>query len=441
MQRINSANARPDVNGTGKAGFHDNADLSGQDATYLTPDFLNTLQEELANLLEKHGIALDSANRQQLYELLATFDDVQALAEAMAEQLTQAGQDRQDGDANLQQQISEVVETLQQQISNLASNIANTYPKTRMAGVLTSSQETTTHTVTKPDGSNINFLDLRYAIILQVEARYNNGFYLKRSQDSFEVFLNVDDSKSGELNSRNIGYVVYETEGISTTSGNGDYNYSGREIAVPILAGESKAFLIIGAGGGGGSSRYVDLLATNDPEALLGTAGQDSYVKIQGTSTIFTAGGGQGGIGGIHDLVNDQSIAGIAGGGGLWDIEGEHTSPTRANGASGNATGANHTGASTDSSGRGAGGDGADGYSVVETGFGGGAGEGARLSLVYTNNTSTTQYAIIYVGKGGIGERSLNTYDEDGELVEPATENYEIGGDGANGFIRVLNSV
>nr|WP_252714846.1 hypothetical protein [Acinetobacter baumannii] len=40
MKRIDSANARPDVNGAGKAGFHDNSDLSGQDATYLTPDFL-----------------------------------------------------------------------------------------------------------------------------------------------------------------------------------------------------------------------------------------------------------------------------------------------------------------------------------------------------------------------------------------------------------------
>lgn len=30
MKRIDSVNARPDVNGEGKKGFHDNADLSGQ---------------------------------------------------------------------------------------------------------------------------------------------------------------------------------------------------------------------------------------------------------------------------------------------------------------------------------------------------------------------------------------------------------------------------
>lgn len=76
MKRIDSINARPNVNGTGKTGFHDNADLSGQDATYLTPDWLNHIQEELCNLLEKNNIDLDSDNKEQLYELLAVKGDV-----------------------------------------------------------------------------------------------------------------------------------------------------------------------------------------------------------------------------------------------------------------------------------------------------------------------------------------------------------------------------
>ncbi|MDN5676864.1 MAG: hypothetical protein L0G73_00465, partial [Acinetobacter sp.] len=70
MQRIDSVNTRPDVNGIGKAGFHDNADLSGQDATYVTPTWLNTIQEELSNLLELHGIQLDPNDNAQLYGLL-----------------------------------------------------------------------------------------------------------------------------------------------------------------------------------------------------------------------------------------------------------------------------------------------------------------------------------------------------------------------------------
>ncbi|MDC5354757.1 phage tail protein [Acinetobacter baumannii] len=78
MKRIDSANARPDANGTGKTGFHDNSDLSGQDATYLTPDFLNTIQEEMANLLELRGITLNPENRRQLFDALAGKDDLDA---------------------------------------------------------------------------------------------------------------------------------------------------------------------------------------------------------------------------------------------------------------------------------------------------------------------------------------------------------------------------
>ncbi|WOE42400.1 hypothetical protein [Acinetobacter chinensis] len=89
MQRIDSVNVRPDVNGAGKPGFHDNADLSGQDATYLTPTWLNTVQEEICNLIEKNGYTLNVASRQQLYDIIATNDSVTALAEAMENRLVQ----------------------------------------------------------------------------------------------------------------------------------------------------------------------------------------------------------------------------------------------------------------------------------------------------------------------------------------------------------------
>lgn len=69
MQRIDSVNARDDVNGAGKKGFHDNADLEGQDATYLTPSFLNTVQEELANAVEMSGLNLDPNDPAQLFKL------------------------------------------------------------------------------------------------------------------------------------------------------------------------------------------------------------------------------------------------------------------------------------------------------------------------------------------------------------------------------------
>lgn len=88
MQRIDSINARPDENGTGKSGFNDNADLSGQDATYLTPAWLNALQEEICNLLEKRGISLDTNNRQQLFDALAGKDDLQNLLSMMQQLVT-----------------------------------------------------------------------------------------------------------------------------------------------------------------------------------------------------------------------------------------------------------------------------------------------------------------------------------------------------------------
>ena len=80
MKRIDSVNARPDENGLGKAGFNDNADLPGQDATHVTPDWFNTVQEELCNLLELRGITLDPNSKRQLYDLLTTQTDLVALA-------------------------------------------------------------------------------------------------------------------------------------------------------------------------------------------------------------------------------------------------------------------------------------------------------------------------------------------------------------------------
>lgn len=70
MKRIDSVNARPNVNGAGKNGFHDNNDISGQDATYITPNWCNTVQEEIANAIEGFGTALNPNNNAQLLEVL-----------------------------------------------------------------------------------------------------------------------------------------------------------------------------------------------------------------------------------------------------------------------------------------------------------------------------------------------------------------------------------
>ena len=81
MKRIDTINARENMFGVGKSGFHDNVDLPGQDATYVSPEWFNTVQEELCNLLELRGITLDPASKRQLYDLLTTQADLEALAD------------------------------------------------------------------------------------------------------------------------------------------------------------------------------------------------------------------------------------------------------------------------------------------------------------------------------------------------------------------------
>jgi hypothetical protein len=81
MKRIDTINARENMFGIGKSGFHDNADLPGQDATYVSPEWFNVVQEELCNLLELRGIVLDPASKRQLYDLLTTQADLEALAD------------------------------------------------------------------------------------------------------------------------------------------------------------------------------------------------------------------------------------------------------------------------------------------------------------------------------------------------------------------------
>ncbi|OTG87709.1 hypothetical protein B9T31_04220 [Acinetobacter sp. ANC 4558] len=80
MKRIDTTNVRENLFGAGKHGFHDNADLPGHDATYLSPEWFNNVQEELCNLLELNGISLDTTSKRQIYDLLTTQVDLEALA-------------------------------------------------------------------------------------------------------------------------------------------------------------------------------------------------------------------------------------------------------------------------------------------------------------------------------------------------------------------------
>lgn len=75
MKRIDTVNARPNVNGIGKKGFHDNADVAGQDATYIDPSWCNHVQEEIANVIEGFGEALNPAQKNQVYMVVKGIND------------------------------------------------------------------------------------------------------------------------------------------------------------------------------------------------------------------------------------------------------------------------------------------------------------------------------------------------------------------------------
>lgn len=87
MKRIDTVNARPDVNGADKPGFHINDDVSGQDATYLDPSWCNHVQEELANVIEGFGQALNPEQKNQVFTVVKGISDRTTLLEEFVENI------------------------------------------------------------------------------------------------------------------------------------------------------------------------------------------------------------------------------------------------------------------------------------------------------------------------------------------------------------------
>lgn len=70
MHRIDGADIDPNANGSGKAGFHRGDPVSGREATEITEHFMNAVQEELCNVIEESGIALDKTQNNQISKAL-----------------------------------------------------------------------------------------------------------------------------------------------------------------------------------------------------------------------------------------------------------------------------------------------------------------------------------------------------------------------------------
>ncbi len=130
MHRIDSLNARANENGAGKNGFNDNTDISGMDSTYMTPEWCNAIQEELANVIAAAGIVLNKAQNNQLLAgvqyLFQTYTDAEvlALATAMQDALDNEAAIRAAAVSSLLVKIGAVGATdLQTQVDNLQTQL------------------------------------------------------------------------------------------------------------------------------------------------------------------------------------------------------------------------------------------------------------------------------------------------------------------------------
>jgi hypothetical protein len=70
MERITGPTVSEDENGAGKDGFTEGDAGLGIPPTHLTPQFFNQIQEEVANVIEVAGLALDPDNKAQMAALL-----------------------------------------------------------------------------------------------------------------------------------------------------------------------------------------------------------------------------------------------------------------------------------------------------------------------------------------------------------------------------------
>ncbi|MBN6515568.1 hypothetical protein [Acinetobacter pittii] len=398
MKRIDSPNARPDMFGAGKKGFHSNEDLSGQDATYITPDWCNTIQEELANLLEKHNIVLDPNNRQQLYELLATYPDLENLAAAIEARFV--------SEANLNQQARD---ELQAQITALMNHVV--YPRIVASGVLYYAGNENGGSVSWLGGTDgwsvdndkvvapsiYNLTDRNFGIFINPESSHESHS-LERAIQSFKPKI-WDRSGTNRIEyNGQVSFQIVQHKNPNSVSIDGDYPVG--IYSFVLQPNESKTFTLIGSGGGGGAS----IKSSESAYPLAdGQNGQNVELKVNGNliAVVHGGGGGKQGVWGNGSSYTD----GVAGELGAIDIIGVFESTTITEGNVGNATIPNHAGGASVSpigifgqGGKGANGIGDDGHS-----FGGGGASGSVLVAKYKNKSSSNQTITLIVGSGGNG--------------------------------------
>ncbi len=89
MRRIDTTNRSPNLFGSGKDGFRNGDIAQGVSPTEFNAEWCNAIQEELANVIEATGVALNGANNAQvlnaIQDLIDTTVSSQALTQVVAD--------------------------------------------------------------------------------------------------------------------------------------------------------------------------------------------------------------------------------------------------------------------------------------------------------------------------------------------------------------------
>ena len=458
MKRIDSVNARPDVNGSGKKGFHDNGDLPGQDATYLTPSWLNTVQEELANAIEQSGLNLDPNDPSQLYKLFNLHNKalVQRIYHVGSKHIT----DNTDWNPAVELQtyfgyqtswmlwphVPVGVENFADpigQISLLANGGAVQGKTTRIWQRLLDGESAPTYTLTANknavnEGEQVTFTlhttglqvgtQVDWAITGVQEAditpsALSGKFTIDAVGKSVYTLTTVADQKTegnetlkfalSYIPNKAVSVLVMDTskypEGLQTY-------YEGSH-AIEVQPNQVITLDMYSAGGGGSGSVYNPAYTAPN-----GTDGEN--VVLSYLANTLTVGGGKKGIGGAWSNGSNYSN-GTAGLGGTNTVTADSSFEVQIN-QNGNDALINENKRSEQQKGGVAiasiigavngGGNGAIGIGDIGWSYGGGGGSGGRLKVKFTNTTEEVITFDLIVGAKGQGWKNGGNFGTDGGI-------------------------
>lgn len=456
MQRIDSVNARPDVNGPGKKGFHDNGDLEGQDATYLTPDWLNAVQEELANAIEQSGLNLDPNDPSQLFKLFNLHNKalVQRIYHVGSKHIT----DNTDwnpavelqtyfgyqtswmlwphvplGVANFADPIGQISllnngGSIQGKTTRIwqrlpDGQVAPTYTLTANKSAVNEGEQVTFTLATTglPTGTLVDWAISGVQSNDVTPSALTGQFIIGADDNATYTLTAVADQKTegnetlkfalSYIPNKFVNILVMDTskypEGLQTY-------YEGTH-TIEVQPNQAITLDMYGAGGGGGGSVYTP--AYSPPN---GTDGGN--VVLTYLANTLTAGGGKTGTGGAWG--NGSSFSnGEAGAGGTNAVTADSNFEIQINQNGNNAIIGSRwetqKGGAAIASSIGAingGGDGATGIGDERWSYGGGGGSGGRLKVKYTNTSEEVITFNLTVGGRGQGWKNGGNSGTDGGI-------------------------